>query len=109
MSNNFYERTVTINDPEGIHERPSGAIALLAREYLGRVELDYEGMTVNAKNDMFVQSLGGLYEHSITVRVSPEHDKAQKTLDKLTELISSEEMTSSSTLLLTANQVLRSN
>ena len=65
----------TIKDDIGIHARPAGMLAKLAKEFKSEVTIKREGKTVNAAKLMMLMGLGVKCGDIITVTVSGEDEK----------------------------------
>lgn len=75
---------VTIRDPLGIHARPAGQLAKLAKEYAGTVISVTKGdKTVKATQVMMLMGLG--IRQGETVTVSAEGKDEEKAADALRE------------------------
>ena len=65
----------TITDPVGIHARPAGMLAKLAKEFKSEILIKREGKTVNAAKLMMLMGLGVRCGDVITVTVSGEDEQ----------------------------------
>ena len=65
----------TIKDDIGIHARPAGMLAKLAKEFKSEITIKREGKTVNAAKLMMLMGLGVKCGDIITVTVSGEDEK----------------------------------
>ena len=65
----------TIKDDIGIHARPAGMLAKLAKEFKSEITIKREGKTVNPAKLMMLMGLGVKCGDIITVTVSGEDEK----------------------------------
>ena len=64
------ERTVVVQNPEGLHARPAARLVQAASRFTSQVELAANGKTVSAKSIVAVLRLGVRQGESITIRAS---------------------------------------
>lgn len=57
MENIQVERTVIIANELGLHARPAGKLAQAAQQFSSDVQLEYDGMTVDAKSILDILTL----------------------------------------------------
>jgi len=75
--------TYTIKDEIGIHARPAGMLARLAKEFKSEITIKREGKTVNAAKLMMLMGLGVKCGDTVTVTVSGEdEDKAAEAIEE---------------------------
>jgi phosphocarrier protein len=78
------ERTVTIPNSLGLHARPAAQLVRLASSFGAHVELEKDGMTVNAKSIMGVMMLAAECGSSLRIRADgPDEDAAVQALHAL--------------------------
>lgn len=70
------ERTVTIVNPLGLHARPAAQLVRLASSFAAHVELEREGLTVNAKSIMGVMMLAAERGAGLVVRADGNDEEA---------------------------------
>jgi phosphotransferase system HPr (HPr) family protein len=80
-------RTVTINEPQGLHMRPAAAFAKAARQYQSTVTLRVEDRSVNGKSPLDLMLLAAEPGARLVLEVSGED--APAALAALAELIES--------------------
>jgi phosphocarrier protein len=62
------ERSVTIVNPLGLHARPAAQLVRLASSFTSHVELERDGLTVNAKSIMGVMMLAAECGAAVVLR-----------------------------------------
>ena len=70
------ERTVTIVNPLGLHARPAAQLVRLASSFAAHVELERDGLTVNAKSIMGVMMLAAERGAGLVVRADGADEEA---------------------------------
>lgn len=66
----------TITDEVGIHARPAGMLAKLAKDFKSEIIIDKNGKSVNATKLMMLMGLGIKCGETITVSVNGEDEEA---------------------------------
>ncbi|HTO74358.1 MAG TPA: HPr family phosphocarrier protein [Gemmatimonadales bacterium] len=79
-------RDVTIVNPLGLHARPAAQLVKLASGFTSHVEIEKDGMAINAKSIMGVMMLAAEQGSSITLKA--DGNDADAALDALAALIS---------------------
>lgn len=74
-------KTVKIVDEAGVHARPAAKLSHLAASFDARVELTYQGKTIDLKSIMGIMSLGIPQHAEITLSVMGDNE--QNLLDDL--------------------------
>lgn len=75
--------TYTITDEVGIHARPAGMLAKLAKDYQSEILIEKEGKSVNATKLMMLMGMGIKCGETITVSVNGEdEDAAAEAMEK---------------------------
>ena len=80
------ERTVVVQNPEGLHARPAARLVQAASRFTSQVELAANGKTVSAKSIVAVLRLGVRQGESITIRASGDDERLA--VDDLARLVS---------------------
>lgn len=70
------ERTVTIVNPLGLHARPAAQLVRLASTFAAHLELEREGLTVNAKSIMGVMMLAAERGAALVIRADGADEAA---------------------------------
>ncbi|HSE26843.1 MAG TPA: HPr family phosphocarrier protein [Gemmatimonadales bacterium] len=70
------ERLVTIVNPLGLHARPAAQLVRLASSFAAHVELERDGLAVNAKSIMGVMMLAAECGAALTVRADGTDEAA---------------------------------
>jgi len=79
------ERTVTIENKNGLHARPAAEIVKLAAKFASEITIVKDDLDVNGKSIMGVMMLAAEHGSSITLRAEgPDADQA---LDALATLV----------------------
>jgi phosphocarrier protein HPr len=81
------ERTVTIQNRNGLHARPAAEIVKTAAKFKSEITLIREDLEVNGKSIMGVMMLAAEFGSALVVRC--EGSDEQAALDALAELIES--------------------
>lgn len=68
--------TYTITDEVGIHARPAGMLAKLAKDYQSEILIEKDGKSVNATKLMMLMGMGVKCGETITVSVTGEDEEA---------------------------------
>jgi len=66
------EVTIVIRNELGLHGRPAAKLTQVAQQFEGRITLEYEGMTADARSILDILSLAAGKDASITVRCHGE-------------------------------------
>lgn len=75
--------TYTITDEVGIHARPAGMLAKLAKDYQSEILIEKDGKSVNATKLMMLMGMGVKCGETITVSVTGEdEDAAAEAMEK---------------------------
>ncbi|HEX4589817.1 MAG TPA: HPr family phosphocarrier protein [Gemmataceae bacterium] len=80
-------RTVTINDPQGLHMRPATVIAKRAREFRSNVVLRLDDRMANVKSQLELMMLAA--EPGATLVLEVDGEDAEAALSALANLIES--------------------
>ncbi len=75
----------TILNEEGLHARPAGVLAKAATGFQSKIDVIFNGRTVNAKSSMSLMTLGLTKDSEIELRA--EGPDAELALNKISELI----------------------
>ena len=67
--------TYTIKDEVGIHARPAGMLAKLAKEFKSEIIIEKNGKSVNATKLMMLMGLGVKCGETVTVTVNGEDEE----------------------------------
>ena len=70
------ERSVTIVNPLGLHARPAAQMVRLASTFASHVELERDGMSVNAKSIMGVMMLAAECGAALVLRADGADEAA---------------------------------
>jgi phosphocarrier protein len=81
------KRIVTIVNPLGMHARPAAQLVRVAGGFLAHIELEKDGMTINAKSIMGVMMLAAEQGSSLLIRA--DGADAEAALESLAALVSS--------------------
>lgn len=68
--------TYTIKDEVGIHARPAGMLAKIAKDYQSEILIEKDGKSVNATKLMMLMGMGIKCGETITVSVTGEDEDA---------------------------------
>ena len=79
-------RDVTIVNPLGLHARPAAQLVKLASGFSSHLEIEKDGMAINAKSIMGVMMLAAEQGSSVTLKA--DGSDADAALDALAALIS---------------------
>lgn len=79
------ERAVTIMNPLGLHARPAAQLVRIASTFQSHVELEKDGMTINAKSIMGVMMLAA--EQGSTMIIRAEGPDAEAAVAQLAQLV----------------------
>ncbi|MEE1013821.1 MAG: HPr family phosphocarrier protein [Clostridia bacterium] len=66
--------TYTIKDEVGIHARPAGMLAKIAKDYQSEILIEKDGKSVNATKLMMLMGMGIKCGETITVSVTGEDE-----------------------------------
>lgn len=78
-------RDVTIVNPLGLHARPAAQLVKLASGFASHLEIEKDGMAINAKSIMGVMMLAAEQGSSVTVKA--EGDDADAAVEAIAALI----------------------
>lgn len=81
------EREARIINSLGLHARPAAQIVRLAATFTAHIELEKDGLSVNAKSIMGVMMLAA--ESGSTLRIRAEGDDESRAVSALADLIAS--------------------
>jgi phosphocarrier protein len=70
------ERTVTVVNPLGLHARPAAQLVRLASSFAAHVEVERDGLSVNAKSIMGVMMLAAECGASLLIRADGADEAA---------------------------------
>ncbi|WP_044641959.1 HPr family phosphocarrier protein [Risungbinella massiliensis] len=79
------EKTVTVQNPTGLHARPASMLVQLASKYASTIKLVKEAKEVDAKSLLGVMSLAVKQNDSVTVRA--EGADAEEAVEKVADFI----------------------
>ncbi len=82
------ERTVVINNPQGLHARPAEMFARLASQFESEIRVSRDHQPVDAKSILHVLTLGAAQGTELTL--SAEGADAQDALEALVRLVDSD-------------------
>ena len=85
-SSGVVERSVTISNSLGLHARPAAQFVRLASSFGSHIELEKDGMSVNAKSIMGVMMLAA--ECGSSLRIRANGPDAEQAVQALAELVS---------------------
>lgn len=85
----LYSRSVTIENPNGLHARPAGKLASLAKEYSFPIEILKNDTQADAKSLVAVMGLSIERGAQIRLRAPQSAPQAQEVLEKLIQAIES--------------------
>jgi len=88
MSSPVIQRTVVINNPQGLHARPAELFARLALQFDSEIEVIREGHRVDAKSILHVLTLGAAQGTELTLLASGTD--AEEALEALARLVDSD-------------------
>lgn len=78
------ERTLTIVNPLGLHARPAAQLVRLASSFASHVELERDGLAVNAKSIMGVMMLAASQGSTIVLETDgPDEAPAMQAITQL--------------------------
>lgn len=73
-----------ILNEEGLHARPAGIFSKAAAAYQSKIEVIYQGRTVNAKSSMMLMTLGLTKDSEFDLRIDgPDSQIALEQISKL--------------------------
>lgn len=78
------ELSKKVLNEEGLHARPAGVLAKTASGYQSKIDLIFNGRTVNAKSSMSLMTLG--LSHNSEVQLRVEGPDAAVAMQKLSDL-----------------------
>ena len=81
------ERTVVINNPQGLHARPAEMFARLALKFDSEIEVIRESLRVDAKSILHILTLGA--DHGTEMQLEARGVDAQQAVDALVRLVDS--------------------
>ena len=79
------ERTLTIQNEEGLHARPAAILVKEAGAYSSNIDVVVDGNATNAKSIMGLMALGLKKDSEFTLRA--EGDDAETAIESLSNLI----------------------
>lgn len=75
--------TYTITDEVGIHARPAGMLAKLAKEFSSEIIIERNGKAVNATKLMMLMGLGIMHGDTVNVTITgDDEDFAAKAIEE---------------------------
>lgn len=75
--------TYTITDEVGIHARPAGMLAKLAKEFSSEIIIEKNGKAVNATKLMMLMGLGVMHGDTVNVTITgDDEDSAAKAIEE---------------------------
>lgn len=81
------ERSVQVENRNGVHARPAAEIVKLAAKYRSEITLARDDLEVNGKSIMGVMMLAA--ERGATLTLKADGEDAQQAVDAIAQLISS--------------------
>jgi len=81
------EKTLIIENEEGLHARPAGILAKKASEFQSQVFIQSGETKINAKSIMSIMTLG--LEKNAEITLITEGEDEKEALDALTQLVES--------------------
>ncbi len=87
MNMNKVVRTVTVNNPNGLHARPAERLAKLANQFDADVAWIKDGYRVDGKSVLLVLTMGA--EQGTRLELEVVGEDAEGALDALTRLVES--------------------
>lgn len=85
MGDSKLSRTVTINNPQGLHARPAQLFAELAARFNARIEVIKDNQPADAKSILSILTLGATQGTSL--RIDATGKDAEEALDALARLV----------------------
>ena len=83
MSEEF-SRTVTVNEPNGLHLRPAGMIAELASQFSAEISIEKDGEPVDGKSVLSIVTL--VASHGTLLVIRAVGADAEQAVDRLADL-----------------------
>ena len=78
------EKEITVDNPKGIHARPSALLVKAANSVESSVELIKNGQVANAKNILSIMTLAMLYKDKVTIKTQgPDEKKAMNAISEV--------------------------
>ena len=84
------ERTVVVQNPEGLHARPAARLVQAANRFTSQIELAANGKAASAKSIVGVLRLGVRQGVSVTIRASGDDERLA--VDDLARLVSDQSL-----------------
>ena len=84
----FFQKTVVISNPQGLHARPAEIFSRLALQYDSTIEVIRDDLRIDAKSILHVLTLGATQGTALTLEASGPD--AQQALDALERLVASD-------------------
>lgn len=81
----MFERTVTINNPTGLHARPAAMFVQAASKFKAKITVSRDGRVADAKSIVGIMTLGARRGSEVLLRA--EGDDAQAAVESLAALI----------------------
>lgn len=81
------EKEVVIKNPLGLHVRPSAALAQAAGRFRSKIEIQRDGLKVNAKSSLDLLTLAAI--QGVRLKIRAEGDDAEAALQAVVALIES--------------------
>ena len=82
------EKTVVINNPQGLHARPAELFARMALQFDSNIEVIRDSLRVDAKSILHVLTLGAVQGTELTLQA--HGSDAEAALDALVRLVESD-------------------
>jgi phosphocarrier protein len=76
---------LTLLNEEGMHARPAGILVKTANQFISKVEILFNGKTVNAKSVFGLMSLGLLCNSNFTLKI--EGDDCEQACTAICQLV----------------------
>ena len=68
-----------IRDPNGLHARPAGQLAIFAKRFTSNISVEANGKSADAKRLLALMSLGAVYDTELRFTVSGEDEETAAT------------------------------
>lgn len=79
------EMNLTLLNQEGMHARPAGLLVKTANQFKSKIEIEYNGKTVNARSVFGLMSLGLVYNAGFTLKI--DGDDSEQAAQAIRQLV----------------------
>lgn len=86
-ANDRYSRSVTVKNRNGLHMRPAGLVATLARKFSSLIEIHKGSTIVDAKSELSILTLGAT--HGTELELHATGPDASQAVSEVAELLGS--------------------